>query len=265
VEVTAAMVAKAGESAKQNSLAQLGAIGKKTSKLPRLKGAAADGKEDEWGPVQPLTICLEGDRTAQAQVGYDDKNLYVRFQVADESPFVNTPTDQRLLFKSGDAVELYLATDLSKRAEAAQHKTQMKPGDVRIIMARTADGKPLATRYRYVTAEKEKPNTFSVETQSSGKDTLDDVAPWSDLPMNVRLEKGGYVVEAAIPWAELGVTPKSGLELRGDVGVIYGNEGGTKNAIRYMWSDKYPEVSVNNDIPTEIRGHPNQWGAWILE
>ena len=265
VEVTAAMAATAGESAKQNTLAQLGAIGKKTSKLPRLKAAAADGKDDEWGPVQPLTICLEGDRTAQAQVGYDDKNLYVRFQVADESPFVNTPTDQRLLFKTGDAVELYLATDLSKRTEAAQHKTQMKPGDVRIIMARTADGTPLVTRYRYVTAEKEKPNTFSVETQSSGKDTLDDVAPWSDLPMNVRLEKGGYVVEAAIPWAELGVTPTSGLELRGDVGVIYGNEGGTKNAIRYMWSDKNPEVSVNNDIPTEIRGHPNQWGGWILE
>jgi hypothetical protein len=47
--------------------------------------------------------------------------------------------------------------------------------------------------------------------------------------------------------------------------VIYGNEGGTKNAIHYMWSDKNSEVSVNNDIPTEIRIHPNQWGTWVLE
>jgi hypothetical protein len=265
VEVTPAMMAKAGENAKQNALAQLGALGKKSSKLSRLKGAAADGKYDEWGAAQPLTICMEGDRMAQAQVGYDETNLYVRFQVADDSPFINTPTDQRLLFKSGDAVELYLTTDLSKRTEGGQHKTQMKVGDVRIIMARTAEGKLMATRYRYVTAEKEKPNTFSVETMSSGKDTLDDIVPWNDLPMNAKLDKGGYVVEAAIPWAALGVTPKAGLELRGDVGVIYGNEGGTKNAIRYMWSDKNPEVSVNNDIPTEIRSHPNQWGTWMLE
>jgi hypothetical protein len=83
--------------------------------------------------------------------------------------------------------------------------------------------------------------------------------------MHARLDKGEYMVEAAIPWAALGVTPKSGLELRGDVGVVYGNEGGTRNAIRYMWSNKIPEVSVNNDIPTEIRSHPNQWGTWVLE
>ncbi len=265
VQVTAAMAATAVDNAQQNALAQREALGPRACTLSRLKSAAADGKYNEWGTVQWLPICREGNRTAQAQVGYDDTNLYVRFQVADESPFINTPTDQRLLFKSGDAVELYLATDLGKRTENAVHKTEMKPGDVRIILARTADGKLLATRYRYVTAEKEKPNTFSVETQSSGKDTLDDVTSWNDLPMHAKLDKGEYMVEAAIPWAALGVTPKSGLELRGDVGVIYGNEGGTRNAIRYMWSNKIPEVSVNNDIPTEIRSHPNQWAVWVLE
>ena len=49
------------------------------------------------------------------------------------------------------------------------------------------------------------------------------------------------------------------------MGVIYGNKGGTKNAIRYLWSDKSPEVSIINDIPSEIRIHPNQWGGWVLE
>jgi hypothetical protein len=141
----------------------------------------------------------------------------------------------------------------------------MKPGDVRIIIARTPDGILLATRYRYVTPDKEKPNTFSVETKSSGKDTLADVAPWNDLSMHTIVEKDGYVVEAAIPWKELGVTPKSGLALLGDVGVIDGNEGGNKNAIRYLWSDRSPEVSINNDIHSEIRIHPNQWGSWMVE
>jgi hypothetical protein len=208
---------------------------------------------------------MEGNRTAQAQVGYDDQSLHVRFQVSDESPFVNTPSDPRLLFKSGDAVEVNLATDLEKRPVRGQNQQQMKPGDVRIIVARSAEGDLVATRYRYVTTDKEKPNTFSVETKSSGKDTLDDVAAWTDLPVNASVTKDGYVVEVAIPWKDLGVEPQPGLALLGDVGVIYGNEGGTKNAIRYLWSDKSPEVSINNDIPSEIRIHPNQWGGWMLK
>jgi DNA-binding beta-propeller fold protein YncE len=265
VVVTADQVVQAGESAKLNFVAQQAAVGKKSMKVPRLKGAAADGKDDEWGAVQPLTICMEGRRTAQAQVGYDDANLLVRFQVSDESPFVNTPTDQRLLFKSGDSVEISLASDTAKRPVHGQNQQQMRVGDLRLILARTTEGKLVATRYRYVTAGPDKPNAFSVETKSSGKDTLDDVAAWNDLPMHATAEKDGYAVEVAIPWAELGVKPRSGLALSGDLGVIYGNEGGNKNAIRYMWSDKSSEVSINNDIPSEIRIHPNQWGSWMLE
>jgi len=256
---------QAGASARHNLLAQQSAAGKKTAKLPRLANAAADGTFDEWGATQPLAIALEGARTAYAQIGYDAANLYVRFQVSDESPFINTPTDPRLLFKSGDAVEIGIATHLGARATHAQNRQRMEVGDTRILIARTAAGKLMATRYRYVTADSEKPNAFSVETPSSGKDTLDDVASWNDLPVHVTVEKDGYVVEAAIPWAELGVTPASGLSLLGDIGVIYGNEGGTRNAIRYLWSDKSPEVSINNDIPSEIRIHPNAWGTWMLE
>jgi len=265
VAVSPEQVARATAAAKQNLLAGQGAVGKKTAKLPRLAKAAADGKYDEWQVSEPLTICMEGNRTAQAQLGYDEKSLHVRFQVGDESPFVNTPSDPRLLFKSGDAVEVNLATDLEKRPVRGQNQQQMKPGDVRIIVARTAHGDLVATRYRYVTTEKEKPNTFSVETKSSGRDTLDDVAVWTELPVNASVQKDGYVVEMAIPWKDLGVEPQPGTALSGDVGVIYGNEGGTKNAIRYMWSDKSPEVSINNDIPSEIRIHPNQWGVWMLE
>jgi len=162
-------------------------------------------------------------------------------------------------------VELYLSTDVSKRAVRGQNQQFMKAGDLRLTIARTPDGKLLATRYRYVIPDKLKPNKFSVETKSSGRDTLDDVVAWNDLPMHAALEKDSYAVEVAVPWKELGITPASGLGLIGDVGVIYGNEGGNKNAIRYMWSDKSPEVSINNDIPSEIRIHPNQWGSWLLK
>jgi hypothetical protein len=265
VEVTAAMAATSGDNAKQNALAQREARGTKSCTLPRLKGAAADGTYNEWGTVPSLPICMEGPRTAQAQVGYDDKNLYVRFQVADESPFVNTPTDPRLLFKSGDSVEINLATDLGNRPARGEFREEMRLGDTRLILARTAEGKLLATRYRYVTAAQEKPNAFSVETMSSGKDTLDEVVPWNELPIHAAVRKDGYTVEVAVPWRELGLEPRSGLTLRGDLGVIYGNEGGTRNAIRYLWADKSPQVAINNDIPSEIRIRPNAWGTWVLE
>jgi sugar lactone lactonase YvrE len=265
VAVTPAMIARSEANAAQNHRAEADALGKIPLKVAALTGAGADGNYEEWSAVQPVSILAGTPRSARAQAGYDAKNLYVRFQVADESPFVNTPTDQRLLFKSGDAVEINLAADTGKRNVRGQNQQQMRVGDVRLIVARTADNKVVATCYRYVTAGAEKPNAFSVETKSSGKDTLDEVSPWNDLPVNVKLESGGYVVEVAIPWEALGVVPKSGLNLLGDFGVIYGNEGGNKNAIRYLWSDKSPEVSINNDIPSEIRIHPNDWATLILE
>jgi len=239
-------LAKAEVAARHNVLAVHSARGKRVATLTRLENAAADGNADEWRTVQPLIICLRDKRTAQAQLGYDDQNLYARFQVGDESPFVNTPTDQRLLFKSGDAVEIYLGTDMEKRKEFGQEQEEARLGDPRLIIARNKDGEIFATRYRYVTNDKEKSTPFSVETRSSGKDTLDDVIPLNELSVHSALEKDGYVVECAIPWPALGITPRPGLTLLGDVGVIYGNEGGTRNAIRYMWSDKSPIVSINN-------------------
>ena len=265
VNVTAAMVAQAEKSAKQNVAAQRARSGSKLAKVPRLKNAAADGKYDEWAAAPALTIFMEGNRQAQAQLGYDDQNLYARFQVADDSPLINTPTDYKLLFKSGDAVELYLGMDLAKREVRGQNQQRMAVGDTRIIVTRTPEGKMVATRYRPVTADKDKPNKASFTTQSSGTDAFDEIVAWNGLPMHCKAEKDSYIVEVAVPWAALGITPKSGLTLIGDVGVIYGNQGGTKNAIRYMWSDKSPEVSINNDIPSESRLHPNNWGSLTLE
>jgi len=83
--------------------------------------------------------------------------------------------------------------------------------------------------------------------------------------MHCASDKEGCIVEIAVPWARLGVAPKSGLQLIGDAGVIFGNKGGTRNAIRHPWADKGPEVSINNDLPSESRLHPNDWGRWTLE
>jgi hypothetical protein len=66
-------------------------------------------------------------------------------------------------------------------------------------------------------------------------------AAMAPIPTNVAI-----VGIAKISWP-IGIEPKTGMTLIGDGGIIFGNQGGTR-----------PEVSINNDLPSEVRIHPNQ-------
>lgn len=270
VRVTEKQVAQSRQNSAQNMQAATVATGVKQTLVPRLKSSGGTVKEPEWRNVPQLPILVGGDgRSAIGQLGYDDTYLFVRFTVQDESPFRNTPNDYKLLFKTGDAVEIQLGTNLGQRAVRGQNMQNLTLGDLRLVLARSvaADNaiQHVITCYRPKLEGKDKPNQASFETQSSGKITFDEITPWTDVPFHSAVGKDNYEVTIAIPWARLGITPKSGLTLGGDLGVIYGNEGGTRNAIRYLWSDKSPEVSINNDIPSEAQMHPNQWGQLRLE
>ena len=256
----AAQTVKNGEQNKQAQLALLQRnSGRKSAGLKQLANAG------EWQGVAALPIGDDKTKPAQVQIGYDNQNLYARFDVQTAVPFLNTPTDPKLLFKSGSALELCLTPHTATRQVKAQNVHPMELGDQRIVIARTADGKLIATRYRPKIKEAQKPAHAYFETPAPGRETFDEIAEWNDLAMNYRAEKNGYVVEVAIPWSATAITPVAGLKFLLDAGVIYGNEGGTRNAARAMWSDRTPEVGVNNDIPTESRLHPNGWGFVVVE
>jgi hypothetical protein len=263
------MAAQSLRNAAQNRQARLAVFarnsGRKSAALKRLASAAADGKDDEWQGVAALPLGDDKAGPAQVQLGYDEKNLYARFQVATAVPFLNTPTDYRLLFKSGSALELCLTPHTDPRQVKAHNVHPMQVGDLRIVIARSADGKMVATRYRPKTKDAKKPFAAYFETPAAGREDFDEIAEWNDLPMHYRAVNGGYVVEAAVPWSATGITPTPGLRFLADAGVIIGNEGGTRSAARAMWSDRTPEVGVNNDIPTECRLHPNGWGLIVME
>ena len=42
----------------------------------------------------------------------------------------------------------------------------------------------------------------------------------------------GYTVEVSVPLADLGLTLKSGVTLRGDFGVTFGNQAGDRTRLR---------------------------------
>jgi hypothetical protein len=258
-EATAAQAAQSQANAKTALRIASHNRRRKTAFLPRLAGTAAE----KWLAAQPLPIVLEGGRSALAWLGYDDKNLYARFQVQSDVPLLNTPTDPKLLFKSGSALDIQLGSELSNRPVQGQNVQVMAEGDVRLLVSRTKEGKMVATLYRPKIRDTAKPNKARFQSPT-GQEEFDEVVPWNELPVSFTAEKGGYAVEVAIPWARLGLQPNTGLTLLGDIGAIFGNQGGTRNAVRYLWSDKSPEVSINNDIPSEVRIHPNQWGKWVL-
>ena len=262
--VDAAQFAQSGKNAEQAKLSELYVNGKyNEAKLEKLVKAAADGNDDEWKGVDLQAIAKVDKRTAQAQLGYDDKHLWIRFQVADESPLRNQASDYRALFKSGDALDIQFCTDTGKRPEHGQNQQEMRVGDARILVVRTQDDKMNATIIRYRTPDKDKPKQYEYES-SVWKEKVDEVSVINDLPMHCKAEKDSYVVEVGVPWSVIGLKPAAGLKFKGDVGVIYGNEGSTRNTVRYMWSDKTAALGVNNDVPTEMRLHPNNMGTWIV-
>ena len=270
ITVDAAMLAQAAKNGEQNQKAALAtqakyAGGRKSAVIPRLSGAVADGSDGKWQKVAPLPIGDDASQGSRVQFGHDDKHLLARFEIKSAVPFLNTPTDFRQLFKSGSGLEICLTPKLDDRKVGPNNRHPMEPGDLRVVIGRTKDGKLIATRYRPKITEKEKPLAAFFETPSAGRENFDEIAEWNDLPMHYKAIPGGSIVEVAIPWTATDVKPAAGTKFLLDAGVIGGNEGGTRNATRAMWSDRAPEVNVNNDIPTESRMHPNGWGLVELQ
>jgi hypothetical protein len=125
-----------------------------------------------------------------------------------------------------------------------------------------AQGRPIAILYR-----KTVPGTPASERVpfSSPWRTVffDQVKPAPTVRLATGTIAGGYFVEAAIPWRLLGVQPRSGLKLRGDVGALFADSGGTTTVSRRYWSNK--ATGLVNDIPGEANLTPGLWGTFVLQ
>jgi hypothetical protein len=61
----------------------------------------------------------------------------------------------------------------------------------------------------------------------------------------------------------LKITPRSGLPLRGDAGIIASDANGTMNIARLYWSN--PNTNLLNDLPSEAWFDPAAWGVLALQ
>jgi hypothetical protein len=199
---------------------------------------------------------------AKAALSCDDAQLYLAFDVTDETPLLNHGADWRLLFKTGDAVDLQLATD----PKADPNRRDAVPGDLRLLL--TAQGEPdqlapVAVLYRQKVpgAPEAGRTTFASPWRSV---VMDEVRRLDDAQVAVVVQQNQrrYVVEAAVPLATLGLRPFDGLRLLADFGVLFGDAAGETTIERCYWSNH--AVNFTSDVPGEAMLYPHLWGtvAW---
>jgi len=102
-----------------------------------------------------------------------------------------------------------------------------------------------------VAPDSAKPVPFSSPSRTITFDRVDDVSAQVQLASSA---DGNY--EAAIPLAVLGIQPKPGLILRGDMGILRGSGGVTVQ--RVYWSNK--ATAIVADVPSEAELRPQLWG-----
>ena len=219
---------------------------------------AIDGKPAAWPELADDKASMmevqesQDQRYARVAARYDDQNLYLAYRVfAPADHPRNAGQDTRLLFKTGDAVDLMLGPASSPTGA----------GNLRLLMT-VAGGKPLAV-LNEKTVPAASPRARYAFTAPWHSVTFDRVqtAPQVELATGPML--GGYFVGATIPWPVLGIQPAPGLKLKGDVGVLFADTGGTVTVSRQYWSNK--ATGLVNDVPGEADLTPALWGTFVLQ
>jgi len=217
-----------------------------------------DVKVSNWPELMDFdsTKAISVQESAQQRYGraamrWDEQNLYVAWRVLGNQPKPrNVGQDWRLLFKTGDVVDVMLGLEKDRKK------------DLRLLVAFPAD-KPVAVLNQKI-AENATPDERYEFTAPWHKIVFDRVALASDVKVTMQsLGPNQYIVQAVIPWKQLGIEPKSGLVLKGDIGFLSADISGTITIARRYWSNK--ATGLVSDIPGEGDLVPKLWGTFKLE
>jgi hypothetical protein len=227
------------------------AAGAKRVTLAKMTPVFTGKLDDDFKGAPVMAFKKQDDAAARCAVAFDADRLYVAWEVADRTPWVNGAAESDQLYLAGDTVDLQLGADPT----APKGRAEAVAGDLRLSIG-NFKGKPTAVLYRPVSADK-KPKTFH-----SGvvKDYRMDYVAEVDTTIEVKVkENGGYVVEAAIPLSTLGIRLQDGLALTGDFGVTHGDAGGQRTRLRSYWSNV--ATGIVDDAVFELKMEPKNWGV----
>jgi len=192
---------------------------------------------------------LEAGRAFQVKVARDEQHLLVEYEVQSDTPLVNAVPDPRLLFKGGNCLDIQLE---NSRGEA-----------VRVLVTQY-QGKPFATVY--VPKVKGFQGAPTVLNSPTGKESFDEIRFLDNLALTVAKTAKGFRARVALPLAALGLAPQPGQKVKLDLGYIFGNARGIGKAVRraYLFNNS-PTANIVDDIPSESRLEPREWGEAVVE
>jgi len=208
--------------------------------------------------AKPVTRPVDDKRSFAARAAYDEKNLYVGFDVSSPAELVNEISDWRLVFTGGNCLDIQMATD----SAADPHRTTPAPGDLRFVITRQKD-KPLAVVYR------PKLKGFVgqpiVLTSATGRESFDAIEKTDKIGLEYQKTSGGFRAVIAVPLELLGWSPSPGQTVKMDLGYLFGNATGSQVSLRAYWTNNSFSANVTNDVPNESRLEPHEWGTAAVE
>lgn len=202
--------------------------------LPRIQG-------NDWNGVPEQKVFSSGKLFYTYRLAYDDKNLRGSFQVYDTTPFINNGGDWKMLFKTGDSVNLEFASQKGKEPSA---------GDIRLLIA-PYRGRAIAVAYRYK-LEGDQRKTASEFSSPVGRTTVDKVEILDKAKIRADRRNGSYRIDFSIPLAEL--PPLAKEKFYYDAGVIFSDDRGSQNNFNLFHHS--PLKGITADVPSEIRLTP---------
>ncbi len=210
--------------------------------------------------TKPVVRTLDPKRSFEAQAAYDDKNLYLKYQVTSPAKLVNGIPDQTIIFKGGNLIDIQLAGD----PKAAANRKTPVPGDIRILVSRRND-KSVAVLFRPKVAGFT--GTPVVLKSPVAQESFDAIEPSDGIALEYIEDKGrpSFTALVTVPLELIGLKPAQGMRLKMDLGYIYGNSEGTKAIVRSYWTNNGFSANVLNDIPSESRLEPVHWGEAEME
>ena len=231
------------------------ASGAKSVNIRSLTPAMTGNFAKDFADAEILTYKKGEETLTHSALAWDAQNLYVGFEVKDATAWVNGANEPAMMYLSGDTVDLQLGTDPKANAKRGEPVL----GDLRLSIG-SVKGEPKAVIYRKVAQEKH-PRVFSSGVVKEYP--MESVVEVPGAAIKVNKRNGSYVVEAAIPFAALGLTPAKGLTLRGDMGVTFGDPAGQRTRLRSYWSNQH--TGLVDDAVFELKMEPQHWGDMTFQ
>jgi len=228
---------------------------------------AVDGKIEDW-PSTWVEIDKSGSSAwfnsnsrpynIKGAVTIANGKLYAAWQTNDPKLLRNSGEMPIAPFKTGGTLELMIGAN----SAADSKRSAPVEGDIRLTVTEVKDPtdkkglaqKTFAILYRPVAAgTKTDKVPFSSPWRTINFDRVDDVSDKVQLASD---GKGNY--EISVPLEVLGLNPKPGMRIKGDIGILRGN--GSETLARTYWSNK--ATSIISDVPSEAALTPGLWGTW---